>query len=126
MRFTNAAETLVLQWLLTAGTPTRPTAWYVGLFTDEPTEAGTGTEIAVAGYARMPITLTVTGDTASNSASIEFAAATATWGSITHAAVFDSLSGGTMIASGALTAAKTIDTGDIIRIPAASFNVTLD
>lgn len=126
MSFTNAAETLVLQWLLTAGTPTRPTAWYVGLFTDAPTEAGTGTEIAVAGYARMPITLTVTGDTASNAASIEFAAATATWGSITHAAVFDSLSGGTMIASGALTAAKTIDTGDIIRIPAASFNVTLD
>ena len=126
MSFTNAAETLVLQWLLTAGAPTRPTAWYVGLFTDAPTEAGTGTEIAVAGYARMPITLTVTGNTASNSASIEFAAATATWGSITHAAVFDSLSGGTMIAYGALTAAKTIDTGDIIRIPAASFNVTLD
>ena len=126
MSFTNAAETLVLQWLLTAGAATRPTAWYVGLFTDAPTEAGTGTEIAVAGYARMPITLTVTGNTASNSASIEFAAATAPWGSITHAAVFDSLSGGTMIASGALTVAKTIDTGDIIRIPAASFNVTLD
>ena len=126
MSFTNAAETLVLQWLLTAGTPTRPTAWYVGLFTDTPTEAGTGTEVSGSAYLRRAATLTVTGDTASNSAAIEFPEATGSWGTITHAAIFDALTGGSMIASGALAVTKAVTTGDILRIPSSSFTVTLD
>lgn len=126
MSFTNAAETLVLQWLLTAGTPTRPTAWYVGLFTDAPTEAGTGTEVSGSGYLRRSVAFTVSGDTASNSAAIEFPEATGSWGTITHAAVFDALSGGNMIASGALATSKLINTSDILRIPVGGFDVTLD
>ena len=126
MSFTNAAETLVLQWLLTAGTPTRPTAWYVGLFTDAPTEAGTGTEVSGSAYVRRAATFTVAGDTASNSVAIEFPEATGSWGTITHAAIFDALTGGSMIASGALAVTKAVTTGDILRIPSSSFTVTLD
>lgn len=126
MSFTNATETLVLQWLLTAGSPTRPTAWYIGLFTTAPTETGGGTELSGSGYVRRSATFTVSGDTASNSAAIEFPEATASWGTITHAAVFDALSGGNMIASGALATSKLIGTGDILRIPVGGFDVTLD
>lgn len=126
MSFTNAAETLVLQWLLTAGSATRPTEWYIGLFTDAPTEAGTGTEVSGSGYLRRSVAFTVTGDTASNSAAIDFPEATGSWGTITHAAVFDALSGGSMIASGALAVSKEIGSGDILRITAGNFDITLD
>ena len=36
MSFTNDLETRVLQYAFTTGSPTRPTAWYVGLFTAAP------------------------------------------------------------------------------------------
>lgn len=126
MSFTNASETLVLQWLLTTGSPTRPTAWYIGLFTTAPDETGAGTEVSGSGYLRRAVTFTVSGNTASNSAIIDFPEATGSWGTITHAAIYDALSGGSMIARGALTVSRTIDAGDILRIAAAGFNVTLD
>lgn len=126
MSFTNYTETEVLEWLLTGGAVTRPTAWYVGLFTAAPGETGGGTEVSGGSYARESATFTVTGNTASNSANIEFTEATASWGTITHAAIFDAVSGGNMLAYASLTASKTIDSGDILRIPAGDLDVTLD
>lgn len=126
MSFTNYTETEVLEWLLTAGAVTRPTAWYVGLFTAAPGETGGGTEVSGGSYARESATFTVTGNTASNSANIEFTEATASWGTITHVAIFDAVSGGNMLAYASLTASKTIDSGDILRIPAGDLDVTLD
>lgn len=126
MSFTNYTETEVLEWLLTAGAVTRPTAWYVGLFTAAPGETGGGTEVSGGSYARESATFTVSGNTASNSANIEFTEATASWGTITHVAIFDAVSGGNMLAYASLTASKTIDSGDILRIPAGDLDVTLD
>lgn len=126
MSFTNYTETEVLEWLLTNTAVTRPTAWYVGLFTAAPGEAGGGTEVSGGSYARESATFTVSGDTASNSANIEFTEATASWGTITHVAIFDALSGGNMLAYASLTTSKAIDTGDILRIPAGDLDVTLD
>lgn len=127
MSLTNSFETSVLTWLLTAGTPSpvRPTAWYLGLFTAAPGEAGGGTELSGNAYARQAITFTVSGDTASNSAALEFPAATANWGTITHVAVFDALTVGNMIAYATLTASKLIETGDVLRVPIGDFDVTL-
>lgn len=126
MSFSNTFETRVLQFVFTAGAVTRPSAWYLGLFTTAPSEAGGGTEISGGSYARQTVAFSVTGDTASNSASIEFPEATASWGTITHVAVFDAVSGGNQIAYAALTASKAIDSGDILRIPAGDLDVTLD
>ena len=69
MSFTNDLETRVLEWALTNGTPTRPTAWYVGLFTAAPGEAGGGTEVAGNAYVREAVTFTVSGNTASKTIS---------------------------------------------------------
>jgi hypothetical protein len=77
-------------------------------------------------YARQTIALTVTGDTASNSANIEFPEATGSWGTVTHMAVFDALSGGNQIAYAALTASKAIGIGDVLRFPIGDIDVTLD
>lgn len=126
MSLTNTFETTVLTWLLTDGSATRPTAWYVGLFTTDPGETGAGTEVSGGSYARTAVTFTVSGDTASNSAGVEFAAATTNWGTITHIGIMDASSGGNMIVHAALTASKTIADGDVFRIPTGDLDITLN
>jgi hypothetical protein len=126
MSFSNTFETRVLQWVFTSGAVTRPSAWYIGLFTAAPGEAGGGTEVSGGSYARQTVTFTVSGDTATNGADVEFSEATASWGTITHVAVFDAITGGNQIAYAALTTAKDIDSGDLLRIPAGDLDVTLD
>ena len=128
MSFSNTAETLVLDWLLTGGAATRPTAWYLALYTAAPGEAGGGTEVTTVGtaYARQSAAFTVTGDTASNTAAIEFPTATATYGTVSHVGVFDAATGGNLIAYATLSASKVIDTGDVLRVPAGDLDITLD
>lgn len=126
MSFTNDLETRVLQWALTSGSPTRPTAWYIGLFTAAPGEAGGGTEVSGNAYTREAVTFTVSGNTASNNAAIEWPTSTGSWGTVTHVAIFDAETTGNMLAYAALTASKTISTGDVLRIPSGDLDVTLD
>jgi len=129
MSFTNYSEDLVLNWLLTTGSATRPTAWYVGLFTAAPGETGGGTEVSGNGYAREAATFTVSGTaptSATNSSAVEFDPATASWGTITHVAIFDALTTGNMIAYAELSASKAIGTNDIFRIPSSNLTITLD
>lgn len=127
MSFSNTFETHVLQYVFTTGSVTRPTAWYVGLFTADPTDTGAGaTEISGNGYARVAATFTVSGATATTSAAVEFAAATGSWGTVSHIGIFDASSGGNLIAHSALTASKAIGTGDVFRIPTGDLDITLD
>jgi hypothetical protein len=127
--FSDYTENLVLNFLFTTNTATRPTAWYVGLFTGAPSDTGGGTEVSGSGYARVAtgtITVSGTATTATNSAAIEFAAASGgNWGTITHAAIFDAETSGNMLAWAPLTVSRTINDGDVFRIPASSLTITL-
>jgi hypothetical protein len=127
--FTNYTENLALTYLFNTGSVTRPTAWYVGLFTAAPSDAGGGTEVSGSGYARVSagtISGSGTATTFTNAAAIEFGAATGgNWGTIGWAAIFDASTGGNMLAWAPLTTAKAINDGDIFRIPASSLSVTL-
>lgn len=128
MSLTNAFETSTLSYLLTTGSVTRPTAWYVALFTSDPTDTGTaGTEVSGFGYARTAVTFSVTGDTASNTAGVEFPAATGgSWGTVSHIGIMDASTGGNMIIHSALTASKAIADGDVFRVPTSDLTVSLD
>ena len=126
MGFSDTFETRVLTWVFTNSSATRPTAWYVALFTSAPSDAGGGTEVSGGAYARQAVTFSVSGNTATNSGAIEYPTATAGYGTVTHVGVFDASSGGNLIAYAALTASKTIDTGDVLRLPAGDLDVTLD
>jgi hypothetical protein len=126
MSFTNDLETRVLTWALTSGSATRPTAWWVGLFTAAPGEAGGGTEVSGSAYTREAVTFTVSGNLATNNAAIEWPTATGTWGTITHVAVFDAETSGNMLAYATLTSSKTIAVGDVLRIPSGDLDITLD
>jgi len=128
MSFSDTFETRVLTWVFTNGSATRPTAWYLALFTTDPADDASGTEVSTSGtaYARQSATFSVTGDTASNTAAIEFPTATASYGTVSHVGVFDASTGGNLIAYAALTTSKAIDTGDVLRINSAELDVTLD
>ena len=126
MSLSNTFETDVLEWLFTDTSVTRPTAWYIGLFTTDPTDAGTGTEVSGGSYVREAATFSVTGDTATTTAAVEWPVATADWGTITHIGVYDASTAGNLIAHAALTASKTINTDDVFRIPAGDLDITID
>jgi len=127
--FTDYTENLALTYLFTTGSATRPTAWYVGLFTAAPSDTGGGTEVSGSAYARV-VTGTISGSgtatTFTNAAAIEFAAASGgNWGTIGWAGIFTASTGGTLLAWAPLTTSKAINDGDIFRIPASSLTITL-
>ena len=128
MSLSNTFETHTLNYLFTTTSVTRPTAWYIALFTSNPAEDASGTEVSTSGtaYARQSATFTVSGNEATNSAAIEFPTATASYGTVSHVGVFDASTGGNLIAYAALTTSKAIDTGDVLRLPANELDITMD
>ena len=128
MSLSNLFETRVLTWLFTGDAVTRPSSFYVALFTSNPAEDASGTEVSTSGtaYARQSVTFSVSGKTATNTAAIEFPTATASYGTVTHVGVFDASSAGNLIAYAALTTSKAIDTGDVFRVPSGDLDITLD
>jgi hypothetical protein len=105
---------------------TSPTVVYLALYTTDPTDADTGTEVSGGSYARQSITFGAPSNGVStNSAAIEFPQATGSWGTITHVAIRDALTTGNMLYHTPLDASKTIASGDIFRIAIGSLSVTL-
>ena len=126
MSFTNYAENKVMDVAFGETTWTAPTTHYLSLHTSDPSETGATGEISGSAYVRQSIGFTVTNNTATNTAVVEFPTATASWGTITHIAIWDAASGGNAIAYAALTSSKAIATGDVLRLPAGDLDITLD
>lgn len=119
---------------------------YVGLFSSAsaPTDAGGGTEVSGGSYARVRIQSTLanwagtqsagstiassgTSGTTSNNGTITFPTPTADWGSIGSFGLFDAATGGNLLFYGALTNAKTVNSGDAApTFAAASLSIQID
>ena len=126
MSFSDYLETKVLDHVFGGTSYTAPTTLYVALFTAAPSDSGGGTEVSGGAYARQTIAFTTSGDTTSNNAAIEFPTATANYGTVTHVGVYDASSAGNLMAWAALTSSKTIETGDVFRIPSGDLDITLN
>lgn len=128
MSFTNALETELLDHVFANNAYTSPTTIYVSLHTADPTDSGSVTnEVSGVGYERQTATFTVSGNAATTSAAIEYPAATANYGTVTHIGIHSASTGsGNMLAYAELSVAKTITTGDVLRIPAGDIDITLD
>lgn len=126
MSFSNYLETELLDHVFAGNAYTSPTTVYVGLFTSNPDEDGSGTEVSGGSYARQTGTFSVTGNTATTTAAIEFPTATGTWGTVTHIGIYDAVSAGNLLAYAALTTSKSIASGDVFRIPTGDIDITLD
>lgn len=122
------AEKLVLDWLMTTGSATRPTAWYVALYTAAPSDSGGGTEVSGAGYSRKSVSFNAAstpGGTTSNSGIVSWTAAGGAYGTVTHVGIFDASTGGNLIWQGALSTSKTVNDGDTIQFSAGNLTLTL-
>ena len=122
------AEALLLDWLMTNGTATRPTAWYVGLYTAAPSDSGGGTEVSGNGYAREAVTFaaaTSPGGTTSNTGAVSFTASGGNWGTITHIGIHDAVSGGNLLWHGAMTVSKIVNDGDTLEFSIGNIDLTI-
>lgn len=126
MSFSNYLETEILDHVFGGNAYTAPTTLYLALFTTDNTDTGGGTEVSGGAYARQTVAFTVSGNTASNSADVEFPTATANYGTVVAVAVMDALTGGNQLAYAGLSSDKTIETGDVFRVPAGDLDITLD
>ena len=105
---------------------TSPATVYVGLYTTDPTDANTGTEVSGGSYARTAVTFGAPSDgVTTNSAAVEFPQATGSWGTVGWIGILDASSGGNLLYHTALDASKTIASGDIFKIAIGSLSVTL-
>ncbi len=122
----NYLENALINGTLRATSYTAPTTVYVGLFTSDPTDAGSGTEVSGNAYARQSATFaSPSGGASSTDADIQFPQATGNWGTVGWFGIFDALTTGNLMYHGALTASKTIETGDVFKIASGSLTVTL-
>jgi hypothetical protein len=122
----NYLENALINATLRNTSYTSPATVYVGLYTSDPTDADTGTEVTGGSYARQAVTFGAPSDGVStNTAAIEFPQATGTWGTVGWIGIEDASTGGNLLYHTALDASKTIATGDIFKIAIGSLSVTL-
>lgn len=122
------AEKLLLDWAMTTGSATRPTSWYVALYTAAPSDSGGGTEVSTGGYSRQSVTFGAAsspGGTTSNTGAVSFTASGANYGTVTHIGIFDNASGGNLLWHGALTASKTVNDGDTLEFSIGNIDLTI-
>lgn len=126
MSFSNYLETEILDHVFSGNSYTAPTTLYLSLHTANPDEDGSGTEVTGGGYARQTVTFTTSGNTSTTSAAVEYPTATASYGTVSHVGVWDASTAGNLLCYASLTSSKTIDTGDVFRVPAGDLDITLD
>ena len=124
----NYLENALINATLRNTTYTSPATVYVSLWTSDPTDAGSGTEVSTVGtsYARTAVTFGApSGGASTNSAAVEFPQATASWGTIAYIGINDASTSGNLLYHTALDTSKTIDTGDIFKIATGNLSVTI-
>jgi hypothetical protein len=122
----NFLENALINATLRATTYTSPATVYVSLWTTDPTDAGSGTEVSGGSYARTSVTFGAPSNgVTTNSAAVEFPQATASWGTVAYFGINDASTGGNLLYHSPVTTSKTIDTGDIFKFASGAISVTL-
>jgi len=105
---------------------TAPSAVYVALFTSDPTDAGSGTEVTGGSYARTAATFGAPSNGVSvTTADVTFPTCTVAWGTVGWIGIYDALTTGNLLYHTPLDVSKTIDAGDIFKISSGNLSVTL-
>ena len=122
----NFLENALINATLRNTTYTSVATVYVSLWTSDPTDAGSGTEVSGGSYARTSVTFGAPSDgVTTNSADVTFPTATASWGTVGWIGINDALTSGNLLYHTALDTAKAIDSGDIFKIASGNLSVTL-
>lgn len=119
-------ETLVANFLANTTTATRPTAWFLALYTAAPSDSGGGTEVSGSGYARQAMTFgAASSGVTSNTSTHTFTASGGSFGTITHFGILDASTSGNLLWHAALGTPRTIADGESATVAAGAFTLTL-
>lgn len=125
----DALEIKLLDHVLKTTPFTVPTDIYVALWVGDPLDTGVGgAEVSGGAYARVVCN---TWDAAAarateNTGAITYPEATGAWGTVTHFAIFDAITGGNFLAHGILSASKVIGSGDNAEFAAGDIDVSFN
>ena len=122
----NFLEDALINATLRNTTYTSVATVYVSLWTSDPTDAGSGTEVSGGSYARTAVTFAAPSNgVTTNSADVTFPTATASWGVVGWIGINDAATSGNLLYHSPLDTSKTIDSGDIFKISTGNLSVTL-
>jgi hypothetical protein len=122
----NYLENALINATLRNTSYTSPATIYVALYTSDPTDANTGTEVSGGSYARTSVTFAAPSNGVSlSNADCTFPQATGNWGTIGWIGLMDASTSGNLLYHTALDTAKTIESGDIFKIASGSLSVQL-
>ena len=121
----NYLENKHLDHFLGTASTSAPSTVYLALYTSDPTDANSGTELSGSGYARQAIAFSAASSgSASNSGAVTFPTATGSWGTVSHIGIFDASTSGNLLYHAALSASKTIANGDVFKVNASGISIT--
>lgn len=116
-----------------------PTSIYVALYTSDPTDADTGTEVSGGSYARVLVNASAGGapewnlavadgtrHVVDNQEDVTFPTATAAWGTITHVGIRDHITAGNLLHHGPLASSQVVGDGGIFKFLAGDLNLRLE
>ena len=124
----NFLENALINATLRNTTYTSVATVYVSLWTSNPGDDASGTEVSTVGtsYARTAVTFGAPSNGVStNSADVTFPTATGTWGTVGWIGINDALTTGNLLYHTALDTSKTVTSGDIFKISTGNLSVTL-
>jgi hypothetical protein len=122
----NFLENALINATLRNTTYTSPATVYVSLWTSDPTDAGSGTEVSGGSYARTAVTFGAPSNgVTTNNADVTFPTATASWGTVGWIGINDAVTSGNLLYHSPLDTSKVIDSGDIFKIITGNLSVTL-
>jgi hypothetical protein len=122
----NFLENALINATLRNTTYTSVATVYVSLWTSDPTDAGSGTEVSGGSYARTAVTFAAPSNgVTTNDADVTFPTATASWGVVGWIGINDAATSGNLLYHSPLDTSKTIDSGDIFKISTGNLSVTL-
>ena len=123
----NYLEGKILDHVLRVSAFSQPTALYVALYTSDPGDSDSGTEVSGGGYARVSVSFgAASNGTSSNSAAVEFPTATSSWGTIVSVGIRDAATGGNLLFYGSLTQSVSIGANETLRFPVGNLSISMD
>lgn len=109
---------------------------YISLYTSDPGDDDSGTEVSGGSYARVQVNADGSTDPfwedsdsgigIQNESAVTFPTATASWGTVTHFGVHDAATTGNLLFHGALSASKVVGDGDTFVFAAGDLDVRFD
>ena len=127
----NYLEEAVLNYFFRNQAIAQPTALYLALYINDPTDADTGTEVSGGAYARKQATFGTPAQTGgkaviSNNAKVEFDIATTDWGNVSHWGIRTAATGGNLLCYGAFSRVENVQAGNRFTIEIGNLQVSME